>query len=467
MASTGRGVVARLASTNPARLVVGAYLTAVVVGTTLLSLPVATETGEAARPLDALFTATSAICVTGLVVLDTGSVWGPFGEGVVLALIQLGGAGLMTIATLLALAVGQRLSLGRRALALAERQTLSSTDVTKLLLAVLRFSLVTEAVLALVLGLRLWTAYDYQAGEAAWLGIFHSLSAFNNAGFDLFGDSLIGFAGDPLVVLPISVAIVMGGIGFPVLVELWRLGRRRRRGGRSAGAVQPVRLSLHTRMTLLGSAVLLAGGTVLIALTEWRNPLTAGAYSTLESLMTSWFMSVTTRTAGFSTIDVGGLDQATLLAIMVLMFIGGGSASCAGGIKVSTWATVGAGVWAEVRGDPEVSLLGRRIDSAVLRQALAVTVIGLTVCVTATILVSAFSVDEGFTLTQVLFECVSAFGTVGLSTGITGDLPDPARALLVVVMLVGRTGPATVAAALAVRTRKRRFGLPAERPVIG
>ena len=364
----------------------------------------------------------------------------------------------MTLATLLALAVGQRLSLGRRALALAERQTLSSTDVSKLVLAVLRFSLVTEALLAAVLTVRLWTTHGYPFGEAVWLGVFHSLSAFNNAGFDLFGDSLIGFADDPVVVLPISVAIIIGGLGFPVLVELWRLGRRRRRSRR---------LSLHTRMTLLGTAVLLAGGVALVGLAEWRNPETAADYSTPASVMTAWFMSVTTRTAGFSTIDVGGLDQETLLGIMILMFIGGGSASCAGGIKVTTWTTIGVAVWAEIRGDVEVGVLGRRVEANVLRQALAVVVIGLTVCVTSTIVVLAVSSDQAFTLTEVLFECVSAFGTVGLSTGITADLPDPARALLVLVMLVGRTGPATVAAALAVRTRKRRFVLPAERPVIG
>jgi Trk-type K+ transport system membrane component len=432
--------------------VVVAFGTATVVGAVLLTLPVSAQSAEPAGVVTALFTATGAIC-GGLASVDTASHWSTFGELVVLGLIQVGGLGIMTLASLLALLVSRRLGLRMQLTAAAETNSVGLGDLRRVLAGVLLASVLFEAVTAVVLTGRFAAGYDVPLGRAAYLGVFHSISAFNNAGFGLYRDNMVGFATDPVIMVPMMVAMVAGGLGFPVLLELGRRLRRR-----------PLHWSLHTKITLLVYLGLLVLGTLAVVALEWSGPGTLGPMSVGEKFLVGTFHSVTSRTAGFNSVDVAQLQPATLLVTDVLMFIGAGSASTAGGIKVTTFALLGFVMLAEVRGEPTVHVLGRRVSAAVQRQALTVALLGVGVVVAATL---ALLVLSDFPLEAVLFEATSAFGTVGLSTGITGQLPAAGQLILVALMLIGRLGPITVASAMALRDRPRRYELPEERPVVG
>ncbi|HZG05605.1 MAG TPA: potassium transporter TrkG [Streptomyces sp.] len=442
---------------HPAQATVLAFATAAAVGTALLALPAASADGTGTELTTALFTAVSAVCVTGLVVVDTAAYWSGFGEGVILALIQVGGFGIMTLASLLALLVSGRLRLRMQLTAQAETRSLGIGEVRRVLLGVARTTLAVEALTALALTLRFHLGYGMPLGQALRHGVFHSVSAFNNAGFGLYADNLVRYAADPWVLLPVSAAVILGGIGFPVLLELARHRRRRRDTGRRTW-------SLHTRLTLIVSGVLLLAGTLLTCLLEWDNPGTLGPMGAGEKVLNGFFHSVVSRTAGFNAVDVGALEPATLLATCVLMFIGGGSAGTAGGIKVTTFAVLAAAILAEVRGEPTSAVLGRRLAPHALRQALSVALLGVGL-VTAATLVLLTVVRAPFE--AVLFEAVSAFGTVGMSTGITADLGTAGELIIVLLMFVGRLGPVTLVSALALRERTRRYQLPEERPILG
>jgi potassium uptake TrkH family protein len=442
---------------HPARVTVGAFALAVVIGTTLLALPVSTAGDRGTDLVTALFTATSAVCVTGLITVDTGTYWSGFGQGVILALIQVGGFGIMTLASLLALLVSGKLRLRMQLTAQAETKSFGIGEVRRVLRGVAATTFVVECVVAVILLLRFRFGYGLRTGEAVWQGVFTAVSAFNNAGFGLYADNLTRFAGDPWVLLPVAAAVILGGLGFPVLLEILKHRRRRRATGRR-------RWSLHTKLTLLTSAALLAVGMGLTCVFEWANPQTLGPMDTGSKLLNGFFHSVVSRTAGFNAVDVGGLHPETLLTTDMLMFVGGGSAGTAGGIKVTTFAVLAAAIVAEVRGEPHAGVLGRRLTQPVLRQALTVALLGVGLVMTATLALLAL-VDAPFE--RVLFEAVSAFGTVGLSTGITGDLGTAGELIVVGLMFVGRLGPVTLVSALALRERTRRYQLPEERPVIG
>ncbi|MDT9687384.1 potassium transporter TrkG [Streptomyces sp. P9(2023)] len=446
-----------LFTAHPARTVVLGFAGVVMVGTVLLMLPLAAADAGATDLLTALFTSTSAVCVTGLAVVDTGAYWSGFGEGVILALIQVGGFGIMTMASLLALLVSGRLRLRMQLTAQAETKSLGIGDVRKVLLGVAGTTLAVELGVGAFLALRFRFGYDYGFGESAYLGYFHAVSAFNNAGFGLHADSLTRYAQDPWITLPIALAVILGGIGFPVMLEVLRHRNRVRTTGRR-------NWTLHTRLTVITSVVLLVVGTVLTGLLEWSNPATLGAYDVWGKLLNSFFYSSMSRTAGFNSLDIGALEPSTLLMTCVLMFIGGGSAGTAGGIKVTTFAVLAAAILAEVRGETHSVVLGRRLAPHVLRQALTVALLGVGLVMAATLALLSVS---GEPLDIVLFEVVSAFATVGLSTGITADLPTIGQLILVVLMFIGRIGPITLVSALALRERTRRYELPEERPVIG
>nr|WP_299039154.1 potassium transporter TrkG [uncultured Pseudokineococcus sp.] len=437
---------------NPALVVVGGFTAASAVGTALLSLPLATASGERAPLVDALFTAVSAVCVTGLVTVDTGSYWSGFGQAVVLLLIQAGGLGIMTLATLLALLLRHRLGLRARLVAQTETKTLTGADVRRVVRRVVVFSLACEAVVAAVLTARFATTYDEGAGEALYDGVFHAISAFNNAGFSTNADSLVAYAGDPWVIGPVCLAVVVGGLGFPVVFELLRSWRR------------PSTWSVLTRITVWMTVVLLVVGTVGVLVAEARNPATLGALAPEDRLLGALTASVMARTAGFNSVDVGAMLPETLFLTDVLMFIGGGSAGTAGGIKVTTFGLLAFIVWAEVRGEPGVVVGRRRVPAATQRQALSVALLGTALAVVGTSLLLDLS---DVSLDAALFEAVSAFATVGLSTGITADLPTSAQLVLVALMLAGRVGPLTLATALALRERTRRTQYPEERTIVG
>ncbi|MER6996191.1 potassium transporter TrkG [Streptomyces sp. NPDC000410] len=442
---------------HPARVVVGAFAVVIALGTALLVLPVSAQSGQATNAETALFTATGAMS-GGLSVVDTGSHWSTFGEIVVLGLVQFGGFGIMTFASLLGLLVSGRLRLSMQLTAQEETQSLGIGDVRRILIGVARITAAVELTIAAWLALRFRLGYGQPLVEAVYHGLFHSVSAFNNAGFGLRPDNLVGYASDAWVMLPIAVACILGGIGFPVLLELLR-SRRASTFVRSAR-----RWSLHTRLTLLTTAFLLAAGGVFTCLLEWTNPGTLGPLDWPDKLTNGFFNAVTARTAGFNSVHVAEMEPATLLGTTVLMFIGGGSASTAGGIKVTTFAVLAAAIIAEARGDTAVEVMGRRITPYVVRQALTVALLGVGAVMLASIVLLTISDASP---QAVLFETTSAFGTCGLTTGITGDLPVAGQLVLIVLMFIGRIGPITLGSALALRERGRRYQLPEERPVIG
>ncbi|MEU3445694.1 potassium transporter TrkG [Streptomyces thermolilacinus] len=447
----------RLFATHPARTLVLAFAVAVLVGTGLLALPLATESGHSAGFVTALFTATSAVCVTGLVVVDTGMYWSGFGQGVILALVQAGGFGIMTMASLLALLISGKLRLRLQLTALAETKTFGIGDVRRVLLGVAGTTLAVELAVSAVLALRFRFGYDMPIGQAVYHAFFHAVSAFNNGGFALLVDSVVPYRTDPLVTLPLAAAVILGGIGFPVLLELLRHRRRRLTTGRRGW-------TLHTKLTIVTTAALLFTGSALTTLLEWGNPGTLGPLHWSGKLLNGFFHSVMTRSGGFNAVDVGAMEASTLLMTCTLMFVGGGSAGTAGGIKVTTFAVLAAAMVAEARGEPNSTIMGRRLAPHALRQALTVALLGVGFVTAATL---ALLTVVKAPLEAVLFEAVSAFATVGLSTGITADLPVSGELIVTLLMFVGRLGPVTLVSALALRERTRRYELPEERPVIG
>lgn len=441
---------------HPTRIVPLAFLAAIALGTLVLMLPFATTDGRGADLMTALFTATSAICVTGLIVVDTPSYWTGTGQAAILLMIKLGGLGIMTAATLLGLVAGRRLSLSSRAVALTEHGHLNRAEAASLLKLIFVVSIAIEAVIALVLWLRWCIGHGMPPGEAAWHAVFHAISAFNNAGFSTFSDSLIGWQGDGAILLPIMTAIIIGGIGFPVLHEVWTRRDPARR-------LRP--WSLHSRLTISTTLILLAGGTVLMLAAEWSNPATFGGMTPGERLLGAAFHSVSMRTAGFNAIDIGAISNPSYLTNYLFMMIGGGSAGTAGGLKVTTFALLGYVVWSEIRGHADTNLFGRRAGSAVVRQALSVVLLAI-----ALIGLAGFALtwlEPAIAPHKLLFEAISAFATVGLSANITALLSTPSQLILVLLMFVGRVGTITFATALALAARSNHFRYPEEQPIVG
>lgn len=437
---------------NPIRLVPSLFLLAIAIGTVLLTLPIATADGTRAPFLTALFTATSAVAVTGLVVVDTGTYWSPFGQVAILLMFQIGGLGIMTAATLFGLIAGRGFGLHDRMATQVERGRLETGDALSVLKLVFAITIAVEAVVAAILALRMMMGYDMSVGTALWHGVFHSVSAFNNAGFSTHSDSVMGYQSDPVILVPIMLAIILTALGFPVMQDL--------RDKRFAWK----RWSLHSKVTVCGTAALLALGFVAILAMEWTNAGTLGPMSLGSKVLNAAFHSVMPRTAGFNSVDVGAFHDQTLMVNYLLMFIGGGSAGTAGGIKVTTFIVLFAIVLSEVLGRRDAGLFDRRFGSEVERQALTVTVLAASLIFAATTYIASIT---NLPLPDILFECISAFSTVGLSTGITADLPPSAQLAIVLLMFVGRVGTITVATALAVGRPARPYRYPKENLIVG
>lgn len=438
---------------HPSRVIPAAYLAVIVVGTALLMIPAATTDEGSPVLIDAVFTAVSALCITGLTTVDTQTYWTPFGQVVIMGLIQLGGFGIVTVASFLTLLATGRISLQGSLLAGQELREKNLSDTLRLPARIAVVMLSVEAVVAAVLTFS-FVRHTNDWGRAAWYGLFHSVSAFNNAGFGLYSDNLMGFVGDPMIIVPICVAIVLGGIGFPVVFELVRLGRKRGRSYWSA----------HVRLTIYGTIALLLIGTLAFAVFEWNNPSTLGPMPLGDKLLAAVAGGVFPRTAGFNSINYGAASESTIGLTYVLMFIGGGSAGTAGGIKVGTIGILLATVLAELRSEPQVVVAHRAIPASIQRSAMTIIFLGLTV-----VGLGAFAIQslEGLGMKPVLFEAISAFGTVGLSTGITPQLKPESLVILMMLMYMGRVGTISVATALAVRARHRHYRLPEEQPVVG
>jgi trk system potassium uptake protein TrkH len=425
---------------QPALVLALGFLILIAIGTGLLALPLSAVSGEWTTPVTALFTATSAVCVTGLVVVDTATYWSPFGQFVILGLIQVGGFGFMTGSTLLLLLlVGRRTALTDRIRAQESAGARDLGSVRLVLRRVAVFSIVAEGVGALVLGIAFLVRYG-DVVKAAWHGVFHSVSAFNNAGFDLMGgfESLNGFADDPFVFIPLGVLIFLGGLGVAIVGDA--LGKRRWS-----------RMALETRLVLSTTAVLLLAGMMALLTFEWSNPATLGALPPALRPLNALFESVSFRTAGMSTIPIGELSDSSLISAIALMFIGGASGSTAGGIKVTTFAILLFTIISTVRGRSFTEAFGRRVTAEVVARALSVALLAVAIVFAGTLALEITGAQGTFI--QIAFETVSAFATVGHTTGITPSLGDPSLIVLVVAMFVGRLGPLTLVLALSARAK--------------
>ena len=437
---------------HPVRLLPLTFLALILLGTVLLLLPFARSGHESPEFMDAFFTATSAVTVTGLTTVDTATYWSPAGQGILLALVEIGGLGIVALATVLGLFIGGRLGLRSRLVAQVDMHVVSLGEVRPLFRRVAITMISFQSVVAVILTIRFRAGYFDDLPTALWHGVFHSVMAFNNAGFSLNSDNLVPYAGDGLLIIPVSVAVFAGAIGFPVLAELFREWRT------------PDRWTIHTRLTVWGSVGLLILGAIAFLAIEWSNPDTLGPLSLGHKLVTGIEAGIMPRSGGFNSFDWGSVTPESLNIGIVMMFIGGGSASTAGGIKITTFLLLAFVILAELRGDPDVTIGRRSIGAATIRQALTIALLAVMLVASSTL---AIMLMTDFRFEDVLFEATSAFATVGLSTGITGQMPVDGQLVLIGLMFVGRVGTIAAASAFVLRRRIPRYHLPEEQPIIG
>ena len=439
---------------NPAQVLAIGFAVVILTGSLLLSLPVATESGVPLPWIDALFTATSAVCVTGLVVVDTAQTFSTFGEMVILLLIQTGGLGIMTVTTLFALILGRKIGVQDRLVLREAFNKLDMQGVVNLVLKVFLITLIVE--MCGFIALSFCFVPDWGIKRGMYYALFHAVSAFNQGGFDLFGDmrefaGLTYYVQDSWVILIISTLVILGGIGFIVILELIRYPKNKK-------------LSLHTKMVLTMTGLLLAIGMGTILFMEWNNPQTLQALSLKEKLFASWFHSVTPRSAGLNVLDLSQMYPATLFFIILLMFVGASPSSIGGGIKTTTLAVILLAVWTMMRGRRDVVAFRRRIPTNHVYKALTVTVASLTLVILVTMLLA---ITEQTDILTAMFEAVSAVGTVGLSTGLTPQMGDAGKIIIIFSMYAGRLGPITLALAIARDIDPPPYRYPEERPLIG
>lgn len=437
---------------DPPKVLVLGFALIIVLGAMLLTLPIATNDGQGLPWLDALFTATSATCVTGLVVVDTGTTFTLFGQLVILFLIQIGGLGFMTFATFFAFLVGKRISLKERLLLQEALNNLSIEGIVRLVKRVLVFTVVIEVIGGLLLTIRF--SFDMPLLKAFYFGMFHAISNFNNAGFDLMGEfrSLTGYVEDPIVTLVVCALITLGGIGFIVMNEIYEYRQVRR-------------FSLHTKIVFVTSGLLVVFSTLFIFLLEFHNPKTLQPLSPFGKILASLFQAVTPRTAGSNTLNIPDLTQPTLFLIIFLMFVGASPGSTGGGIKTTTFATLLGAVWSQIKGKEDVIFFKKRIVYDTIYKSLTVTLSGLFIVMVVTMLLTI--TERGHDFLMILFEATSAFGTVGLSMGLTPELSPFGKVLIMLTMFAGRVGPLTIAYAVTLHRKPDPFRYPKGKIMIG
>lgn len=428
-------------------LMIYGFAAMIVVGSVLLMLPIACNSGRFTSPLDAFFTATSAVCVTGMVVVDTADYWSFFGQIVIIALVQLGGFGFMTSATLFLLAFGRRIGLREKVLISESIGIRSLGGLVKVVGLMAAFTVIIEAA-----GTAAFYLYYFKGSSpdtSIWLSTFQAISSFNNAGFDLSGNfqSLIMYQEKPLILLVTAVLVIIGGIGFLVVYDLFR----------AKWAL--FRLSLDSKMVLLTTAFLLSFGTAIILLTEFRNSASLGNLTLPSKILNAFFLSAMARTAGFTSINMGYVANAGLFIVSILVFIGGASGSTAGGIKVNNFGILTATIWSTIKGREHAGAFGREFLVPQINRALTVTLLSLGFVSVIALLLTL--TEGGFRFLDLLFETISAFSTVGLSVGITPSLSMAGR-LIIITMFVGRLGPLTMALALVQRQQIVKYRYPQE-----
>lgn len=434
------------------------FLAVITIGTVLLMLPIATSSGTWNDPIVALFTATSAVCVTGHIVVDTGTYFSLWGQGFILALVQIGGLGYMTATTFLLLLLGRRFGLRDK---IALQQALDrpgmqgSVQVVRSIIGLTLLFEITGTFLLLTVFVP-----DYGWDRGLWMALFHSVTAWNNAGFSVFTDNLIGYQSSLLVNLIVPFLIIFGGIGYEAIFELylWLRERLQRKPERTV-------FSLNFKVAITTTVWLLVLGTLAIFLTELRNPGTFGPMSLGEKLVAAWFQSVTARTAGFNTVDVGRITTAGLFITIALMFIGGSPGATAGGIKTTTFRILTSTTRASLQGKDEVLLFKRQVPLSLILKAVGVVFGSIATVILATTLIAITDPDLSFI--AILFEVVSAFATVGLSTGITADLSDAAKLVIIATMYIGRVGVLLLMSALLGDPQPTAVNYPEENLLVG
>ncbi len=441
--------VKTLSSLTPARVLTVGYLVVIIVGTSLLSTSLATVSQQGLSLVDSLFTATSATAVTGLIVVNTAEDLSFFGQLVVLSLIQIGGLGLMSMSTLVALLLGRKITFKDRIIISKDLNYFNLANILKVVEYVVFFTLGIEAVGAALLFIKFYFLLPLK--KAAYYAVFHSISAFCNAGFDVFGNSLENFTGDIYINLVITALFIMGGLGFSVIADVYHRD-------------EFAQFSLHTKVVLLITAVLIGIGVIGIFVLEFFNPATLGNLPLFEKLTAAYFQGVTPRTAGFNTVPIGKLTAGSLFLTIILMFIGASPGSTGGGLKTTTMGALLTATYSLIIGKENPELFGRTLPQEIIYKALAMTIISLLVIVGITL---GLSITEEFSFIKVLFETVSAYGTVGLSTGITGELSTLGKMMISSLMFAGRVGPLTLAVALGGEPRPDKVKYPEEKILIG
>ena len=447
-------VTKKIQLTPPQILVIG-FALIILAGAMLLSLPVASATGKPLRFLDALFTATSATCVTGLVVVDTGTFFSKFGQIVIILLIQVGGLGFMTMATLFAFALKKRISLKERLILQEAMNQGSMEGIVRLIRRVIRYSLTIELAAAVIFSIR-WSL-ELGPAKGIYFGFWHAISFFNNAGFDLFGSvygpftSLTSYVNDPIVNIVSMGLIILGGLGFVVMSDVMDYRNHRR-------------LSLHSKVVLSATSLLILIGALVIFIFEFTNAKTLGSLTWGGKIWAAFFQSVTPRTAGANTVDLGSLRQATQFFMIILMFIGASPGSTGGGIKTTTFTTLIGAMIAMVRGKEDIVLFHYRLGKDRILKAITLTMIALFMVIFVAMILST---TENHPFLMILFEVTSAFGTVGLTMGMTTDLTDVGKILICLMMFAGRLGPLTLAYALGPKTEKELYRYPEGKITIG
>jgi Trk-type K+ transport system membrane component len=453
-----------ITTSSPARFAVVVFVLLIMLFTALLSLPAATMSGKRAPFADALFTAVSTICVTGLSTVDIATFFSPFGKFVIFLGVNIGGMGVLTLASILGLVISKRLGLRAKLIAASdtnplrshggpvnEGQTVRLGEVGQLLRTVALSTLVIEGLVAVALFPSLILA-GIDPLAALWEAPFYAAMAFTNTGFTPNPGGLAPFADDYALLTVLMVGVFLGSIGFPVIYTLWKHTFHIRQW------------SLHAKLTIITTVALFFAGAIAFLALEYNNPQTFGSMHAGDTTFQAFFLSAMTRSGGFAVVDIGDLYGSSLIVGCMLMFVGGGSASTAGGIKVTTLAVLALAVWSEAKGRQSVEVFGRRIPSDVQRVGLSVVAWGSTIVALSTIVVGQISQAP---IGDVLFDVISAFGTVGLSTGLTAELTDPAVYVMALTIFMGRIGTVTLAAAVAATSRSQLYSLPVERPIVG
>ncbi|MBS5885356.1 MAG: TrkH family potassium uptake protein [Clostridium sp.] len=435
---------------NGVQILALGFLIAIIIGAIILSLPISSRTGEPTNFLDAIFTSTSAVCVTGLITLDTSTHWSVFGQTVIITLIEIGGLGFMSFGVLISLILGKKITLRERLVMQEAMNTYSIQGLVKMVKYVLIFTMSVQFFGALLLSTQF--VPEYGIGRGIFYSIFHSISAFCNAGFDLFGTSLVGYSSNSVVILVISALIIIGGLGFTVLLEIYEFKGMKK-------------LSLHSKLVLITTAILVFGGAILMLIFEYNNVDTIANMNIKDKLLNSFFASVTPRTAGFNSISTSGMTLASKFLTIILMFIGGSPGSTAGGLKTVTFGILVLTVICVIKGREDTEVFGRRFTKEIVYKSFTLLFIGVSLVIFSTMILSYTEVGVSFI--DLLYETTSAFGTVGITLGLTPNLSSIGKVLIMLMMYFGRVGPLTVMLALTRKRKKSGYKYPEGKILIG